>query len=372
MDLTISNRLNDIISRFQLKGELVYYDTLKSGNINDTYTIVTDYGGSERQYLIQKINLNVFKEPMKVAENIEAVTKHIEQKLREADVRDIRRHVVKFYDLPDGSPYYFDEEGSCWRVQSFVFNSVTMDSADTPDLLRSVGTAFGRFQQLLSDFDASKLNVTIPDFHNTEKRYADLLSAAERDPCGRLAEVKEELEYLKSASYLAPLFRELHGQGKVKIRVTHNDTKCNNVLFDAGTKKHLAVVDLDTVMPGFTAHDFGDSVRFAANPAGEDADDPSKVYLDLDSYTYFAEGFIPPVCGMITDDEVKTLPDGVAVITFELACRFLTDYLEGDVYFKCKKEKHNLIRARAQIALLKDVIAKMPMMRERLYCIVNN
>ena len=372
MDASIAEKLAELIKIYRLKGELVYYDNLKSGNINDTYTVVTDYGGSERQYLIQRINLNVFKKPLDVAANIASVTQHIESKLKEAGVSDLRRRVVKFYKTPDGDYYHYDSDGSCWRVSSFVFNSVTHDSADNTELLCSVGTAFGEFQKFLCDFDASKLFITIPDFHNTEKRVADMISAAKADPFGRLNSVKSEYDYLISESGCAKMFRELNEKGEIPVRVTHNDTKCNNVMFDSATNRHLAVIDLDTVMPGFVAHDFGDAVRFAANPGGEDADDVSEVFLDLGRYAAFAKGYVTQIRGFLTEKELLTLPDGVAVITLELAARFLTDYLSGDVYFKCKKKNHNLIRTRAQTALLKDIIAKMPLMRTELNKIIAN
>lgn len=192
-----------------------------------------------------------------------------------------------------------------------------------------------------------------------------MYEAADRDVCGRRQEVAEELEYLKSREEYASKFRKLHEANLVPYRVTHNDTKCNNVMFDKETGEPLAVIDLDTVMPGFVAHDFGDAVRFAANTATEDEEDLSKVSLDLNKYECFACGFVPQVFDMITKAELESLPDGVIVMALELAARFLTDYLNGDVYFKCKKPGHNLIRAKCQIALAKDIEAKLPEMHAR-------
>ena len=362
----------DLMRAYRLKGKIVSVAVLRSGNVNDTYTVVTDYNGSERQYIAQRVNLHVFREPLKVAENIAAVTKHIESKLIADGVTDLRRRVVKFYQIPGEGYYYYDPDGGCWRVSSFIFNSVTVNDANTPFLLYETGSAFGEFQRLLADFRADELNVTIPDFHNTEKRLENLIKAAGEDKFGRLCELREDCDFLLSLSDYAPFFSNELASGRIPLRVTHNDTKCNNIMFDRTTGGHLAVIDLDTVMPGFAAHDFGDAVRFAANPAGEDCDDPSRVRLDLESYRHIARGFIPQVRGLLNERELETLPEGVLVITYELAMRFMTDYLEGDVYFKCKKEKHNLIRARAQTALLRDITAKMPQLHSILGDVVEN
>lgn len=366
MDNFTGRLLEEIIHAFRLKGKLVYYDALISGNINDTYTVITDYGGSPRQYLVQRLNHHVFREPIHVAENIIKVTAHIQEKLYENGVHDVRRRVIKLYTRPDGSYYFITPDGDYWRTMSYVFDSETHDTADTPEMLRAVGDAFGEFQMYLSDFDASTLFITIPDFHNTEKRFAAMREAAERNENGRLKDVREEYDYLMSMSRYASFFREKHEKGEIPLRVTHNDTKCNNVMFDSFSNEPLAVIDLDTVMPGFVAHDFGDAVRFAANPGGEDGEDLSRIRLDMDLFVAFASGFVPRINGAATRAELETLPEGVLCITLELAARFLTDYLDGDKYFKCKKPFHNLIRTRAQTALAKDIYAKLPKMRDEL------
>lgn len=359
----------ELIKQFKLKGTLADIDCLCSGNINDTYVATTDFNGCEKQYVFQRVNHKVFLNPQYVVENARKVTEHIEAKLRADGVGDIRRRVVRYYHKTDGSYFYITPEGEYWRVLSYVYDSVSIDQADIPHLY-SAGVAFGEFQKYLSDFEADSLFETIPDFHNTEKRYADLHKAVKENSAGRFDEVKEEYEYLISMESFASLFNVLHECGDIPLRVVHNDTKCNNVMFDALTGENLAVIDLDTVMPGFVAYDFGDAVRFAANPGGEDNPDISKVYLDVEYYSAFAEGFVPQIRDMVTKREIDTLPDGVLTITLELAARFLTDYLNGDVYFKCKMPKHNLIRTRAQIALVKDIVKKMPELRRRLNEIV--
>ena len=361
----------DIIREFNLKGELKEIFCISTGNINDTYVAKTDDDGSEKQYIIQRVNHNVFTSPQKIAENVFRVTAHIEKKLIEAGETDIRRKVIRYYKKDDGSFFYNSTKGNYWRVLSYVYDSESINFTDLPHLCEA-GIAFGEFQNHLSDFPAETLHETIPNFHNTAKRYEALRVAAAEDKLGRLPEVKAEYDYLISMEKEAVLFTELCEKGELPLRVVHNDTKCNNVMFDLETGEHLAVIDLDTVMPGLVAHDFGDAVRFAANPGGEDNDDISQVYLDLELYSAFTQGFVPCLMGKLTDKEIQTLPDGVLSITLELAARFLTDYLEGDTYFKCKKPFHNLIRTRAQIALAKDIHAKMPEMRARLDSITNS
>lgn len=361
----LSELFTTIIKDFNLKGELIGIECVSTGNINDTYTIKTVYMGNEREYILQRVNHRVFSNPERVAENVCKVTDHVERKLREAGVGDIRRRVLRYYRNADGKYFHITSEGDYWRVLSCVYNAISIDFADIPHL-RQAGIAFGEFQNYLSDFPAETLYETIPDFHNTKKRYSDLKNAAAKNTAGRLSEVREEYEYLLSMEEKAVVLCELSEKGELPFRVVHNDTKCNNVMFDSITGERLAVIDLDTVMPGLVAYDFGDAVRFAANPGGEDNEDLSQIYLDLDYYSAFAEGFVPSVYGKVTDKEIETLPDGVLAITLELAARFLTDYLNGDVYFKCKKQRHNLLRARAQIKLAKDVFGKMPELRARL------
>lgn len=356
---------NTIIKDFNLKGSLVSIASLSSGNINDTYIASTIQDDAIRQYIVQRINHNVFPNPEKVAENVSKVTDHIEKKLREAKAPDIRRRVLRYYRKTDGSFYHKTDDGNYWRVLSCVYNARSVDKADLP-ILRSTGLAFGEFQKYLLDFPAATLYEIIPDFHNTRKRYDDLRAAADKNVAGRLDEVREEYDYLLSMEEYACRLCSLADTGVLPLRVVHNDTKCNNVMFDTDTGEHLAVIDLDTVMPGLVAYDFGDAVRFAANPAGEDCADVSCVYLDLDYYSAFAEGFVSETKNALTKRELETLPDGVLAITLELAARFLTDYLKNDVYFKCKMPKHNLVRTRAQIALAKDIFGKMPELRRRL------
>lgn len=360
----------ELIEKFHLKGCFKRFAVVAAGNINDTYVLETVLPNGEiRHYTVQKINHFVFADPEAVANNAFAVTAHIEGKLLERGETDIRRKVLHYYRTGEGKFFHRAPDGSYWRVFSYVYDAVNTGNADAVDerILRGTGTAFGRFQRMLADFPAEDLAVTIPDFHHTPKRFADLERAADEDVCGRLADVRELYERLLSVRDRVDLFHRLHAGGTLPLRVVHNDTKCNNVMFDRATLEPLAVIDLDTVMPGFVAHDFGDAVRFACNTAPEDAEDLSAVSLDLEAYTRFAEGFLPEVRGILTEEEISTLPEGVLLITWELAARFLKDDLEGDVYFKCRKPRHNRIRAACQLELAQDVFRKLSKMRQILH-----
>ena len=361
---------NDIKNAFGIGGETVKAEAFGNGNINDTYLVYIQSGDSVARYIFQRVNRAVFTNPEDIAKNVSGVTTHIANKLRLAGEKDIERRVVKYYRNISGGYYHITESGDYWRVMSYIYDSVCFDTADNT-LLFNTGVAFGEFQRLLSDFPAETLCVTIPDFHNTPARYAQLALAAGADAFSRLCEVKAEYDYLLSQSENACRLCRLADSGAIPLRVVHNDTKCNNVMFDAKTGKNLAVVDLDTVMPGLIAYDFGDAVRFAANPGGEDCEDLSEVFLDTDAFAAFARGYIGQIRGSVSRFELDTLADGVLAVTLELAARFLTDYLCGDSYFKCKKERHNLIRARAQIALARDIITKIPTIGSVLDSITN-
>ncbi len=248
-------------------------------------------------------------------------------------------------------------------MMNFIYNAESHDRGGVR-LLHKTGEAFGTFQSQLSDFPAEKLYETIPDFHDTEKRFDALEQSARADAVKRLDDCRGELAYLLSMRDRTPFFKQAYARGEIPMRVTHNDTKCNNVMFDKDTKEPLAVIDLDTVMPGFTAYDYGDAVRFAANTAAEDEPDVSKVSLDLRLCRAFTDGFVGKIRDHLRREEVNTLPDGLLLITLELAARFLTDYLDGDRYFKIRTNDHNLIRARNQIALAQDICRKMDDLRE--------
>lgn len=345
-----ADNIDSVCKKFGIS-DIVSRDEIKSGNINNTVKVNTAGGKS---YIVQQISTYVFKNPEPMMDNIARVTGHILKKLGTAG----DRMVLEFLKTEGGSPCFFDEDGGCWRAYRFIDNSVTYDTCDDLYILKQAGIAFGRFQTWLDDFDASSLYETIPDFHNTEKRMNKLFEDAEKDILGRRAEAEKEIRFFKDNYERAVKLSRLVSEGKLPLRVTHNDTKCNNVLFDAETKSALAVIDLDTVMPGLALHDYGDAVRFSASTAEEDERDTSKIALDIDKFKAFTAGYLSMAGEMLTDMEKENLVDGIIVIALELASRFLDDYLTGDKYFKTDYAGHNLVRTRAQIALAADVIAK--------------
>ena len=346
-----------IIDNFEIEGEFRDYKVLSGGNINATYEILICNSEKIKSYVLQKINKYVFKKPDEVMENIMRVTEFIRSQYI-ASGEDYSRQVLHYYRNKNGKPYYVDENGDFWRCYRFIEDSITYDNTSDNGVIFQAGKAFGNFQKMLRDFDANSLHDTIPNFHNTRKRLTDLFHAVIDDPCDRVKTVKAELEYIVDNRQHAEVLCNMLDAGEIPLRVTHNDTKCNNVLFDLESGNSLAVIDLDTVMPGLAAYDFGDAVRSIASSSAEDEVDLSKVYFQLDKFEAFTSGFIGQLRGQINDKEVASLIYGPFVITLELASRFLEDYLNGDKYFKILYPQHNLDRARCQLALAKDILSK--------------
>lgn len=346
----MKNKFQKVGSKFRLPGVVVSYDVVKRGNINSTYNVTFDNDGQTKSYVFQKVNTFVFKDPVRIMKNIDRVTSHIIENYPESPS-------LHFHHTDEGDNFWFDEDGSFWRIMNNV-DSITFDSCEDLEVIRNVGEAFGRFQMQLADFDASLLYETIPDFHNTKKRLDTLFEHAEEDPCGRRADVEEELSYIASVRERAGELSVRYSAGEFPLRVTHNDTKANNVLFDPETKKPLVVIDLDTVMPGMAMYDFGDAVRFIANSAEEDEKDVSKVSFDEAKFRAFAEGYVGQVRSSLMPEEIQSLVPASFAITIELAARFLDDYLTGDQYFKTCYEGHNVVRTRCQLALAKDIDRK--------------
>lgn len=339
-------KLTIIGDRFRLPGKIVSYETIKNGNINTTYKV--NYTEPDKSYVFQRINTFVFKNPVEIMKNIDRVTSHIREKHSD-------RITLHFRHTEDQYNFLYDEDGSFWRVMNYI-DSVTFDSCDDLSIIRNTGEAFGEFQMQLSDFDGSVLYETIADFHNTRKRLETMFKHAEEDPIGRLVNVQEEVAYLRSVSDTACRLCDRYYHGEFPVRVTHNDTKSNNVLFDKETYKPLVVIDLDTVMPGMVMYDFGDAVRFIANTSTSDEADLTKVSFDKEKFRAFCEGYICQVKNALTQDEIDNLVLGAFSITIELASRFLDDYLTGDAYFKTNYPEHNLVRTRCQLHLAKDIM----------------
>jgi len=343
--------LKEIGEKFRLTGEMYSYEAITMGNINSTYKVTyMQSDNTLKAYLFQKVNTHVFKNPVEIMENIDKVTSHIRAKYPD-------QTTLHFHHTVEGLNYYMPDGDAFWRVVNFV-DSITFNSSEDLDVIENTGKAFGQFQTQLSDLDGKLLHETIPDFHNTKKRLDTLLSHAEEDICGRVESVRKELEYIKDVYYKAAELSIKFENGEIPKRVTHNDTKCNNVLFDRKTKEPIVVVDLDTIMPGMSMYDFADAVRFIANTAEEDEPDTSKVYFDTAKFRAFATGFISQTLDSLEAVEIKNLVKATFAITIELAARFLDDYITGDKYFKCNYEKHNLVRTRCQLKLAEDIERK--------------
>ncbi|MBQ7488040.1 MAG: aminoglycoside phosphotransferase family protein [Clostridia bacterium] len=362
MDNETARKLLQVGQAFHLPGPFFSYEEILNGNVNRTYKVnyVSDDGtgmAALQSYLVQKINSYAFRNPDVLMSNIEKVTDHISTKCPD-------KVCMHFHHTEQNGTRrsYLEEGDSFWRIYNYI-PAITYNKCDDVSIIRSAGKAFGEFQMALSDFDASQLFETIPDFHNTRKRYETLIKDAKADPEGRLDEVRPELDYLLAVQDDACRLTDLFNEGKLPLRVTHNDTKINNVLFDPETQEPIVVIDLDTVMPGLIGNDFGDAIRFAANFTEEDAEDTSKTGLDLNIFWAFADGFLSQTARTLLPAEIDTLALSCFAITCELATRFLDDYLVGDKYFKVKVDRHNLIRTHCQIALAQDMQKKLGAMQ---------
>jgi len=339
------------VHAFNFDGNPVSCQEFGSGHINSTYKIFTDTG---KVYVLQHINKYVFKSPLKVMENTGAVTNYL------TEHTDGKCQVMHFMTTYSGRYCHRDEQGEYWRMYDYI-RGICLDAPQCDEDLYQSALAFGWFQELLKDFPAHTLHETIPNFHNTPDRYRQFEESVEDDLAGRAADAQEEIAYLMSRKALASTLQNMLEADQLPLRVTHNDTKLNNVLLDEETHKCVCVLDLDTVMPGLSLYDFGDAIRFGASTAAEDEQDLSKVKLDLHLFEVYAKGYLEAVPSL-TENEIKMLPMGALTMTLEVAVRFLKDYLDGDLYFKTKLPDHNLIRARNQIALAADMEKKLPEM----------
>ncbi len=326
------------------------------GHINDTFMFSSADKTKNEKYIIQAINTNVFKNPEQIMDNIRMVSEHIMNKTGGCHA------VMCFIPTKSGRYYHPDRDNRVWRLYRFV-PAICLDFPENEADFYECAFAFGEFQKNLSDFPAEKLFETIPDFHNTPKRFSTFLKAVENDLCGRASEVEAEINFIKEREEFYSVLLQSYKSGKLPLRVTHNDTKSNNVLLDPDTRKALCVIDLDTIMPGFSVNDFGDAIRFGASTATEDEKDLSKVTMSLSMFKAYTEGFLKGVDGLLTDCEIELLPEGAKMMTVECGMRFLTDYLEGDTYFKTSYEGQNLDRCRTQLKLVADMEAKWDEMK---------
>lgn len=316
-----------------------------NGHINGTFMVMS----GKTRYILQAINGDVFQNPRQLMENVEKVTAFIRK--RAVDPRS----VLTIMPTLDKENFYTDENGVAWRMYVFIENAICPEHPDTAADIYQCALAFGMFQRDLHDFPAEQLHETIPDFHNTPLRYAALLDAVKKDPCDRAASVQKEIAFYRARESFYDTLYAAHRDGRLPLRVTHNDTKLNNILFDKTTGEGLCVIDLDTVMPGLAANDFGDSIRFGANHCAEDEADLSKVNFSMELFEIYTKGFLQAAGEAFTPLEKQTLPWGAKLMTMECGMRFLADYLEGDHYFHINCETQNLNRARTQFKLTADM-----------------
>ncbi len=347
--------LGEVLESYDFGGEVVGAVRYGSGHINDTFCVYAQAeNGDCKRFILQRIKTATFKDPTGLMNNICGVTEHLRAKI-EKDNGDIMRETINVVHTKVGEQYYTDTENGAWRVYVFVEDSICLQKVRNAQDFYEVAVAFGNFQKLLSDYPADTLVETIENFHNTPDRYAKFIAALEADVMGRAKNVQAEIDFVKEREKDCSVLADLLADGKIPLRVTHNDTKLNNVLLDKSTEKGICVIDLDTVMPGLSLHDFGDAIRFGANDCDEDEKDISKVNFSLSLYKTFADGFLAASGGALTDIEIEHLPWGAKLMTLECGMRFLTDYLDGDNYFKIHRDGHNLDRCRTQFKLVSDM-----------------
>lgn len=352
--MTDIETIRRICRYYGLPGEPAQAEPLGNGHINDTLLLVLCGEEGERRFVLQRINRTVFRRPEELMENMVGVTGFLKKKILERG-GDPEREALTVLLSPEGRSFYVDEDGEYWRITKFIDRTVCYEKAEDPQTFEMTGRAYGNFQRELAEFPAASLHETIPDFHNTRARYAQFEQAAKENRSGRADSCAEEIGYLRSRKELAEFTMKNFEAGRLPLRVTHNDTKLNNILVDEETGKALCILDLDTVMPGFSIYDFGDAIRSGACTAVEDEPDPDRVHLDLKLYAAFLRGFLEGTGGCLTEFETESMSMGALGITYEQALRFLGDYINGDIYYKTAYPEHNLIRARTQIRMVREM-----------------
>ena len=357
-------KIDEAIGQFRYEGVLIDERPYGSGHINDTYLLTFEIAEMGTiKVILQRMNKNIFTKPIELMENILNVTSYLRKKIIE-NGGDPDRETLNVIRTVDDMPYFVDSEGEYWRSYKFITDATSYDQVESPEDFYQSAVAFGNFQRLLAEYPAETLHETIEGFHDTKARFQVFKKAVEDDVCGRAASVQKEIQFVLEHEHLANVFADLLEKKEIPLRVTHNDTKLNNIMIDNKTRKGICVIDLDTVMPGLAMNDFGDSIRFGASTATEDEQDLSKVSCDMELFDLYAKGFIEGCGGKLTEKEIDLMPTGAMVMTLECGMRFLTDYLQGDTYFKIHRENHNLDRCRTQFKLVKDMEAKWDTMRE--------
>jgi hypothetical protein len=359
----LKHDIRTIRKSFEIYGDYIAAESYGSGHINDTYRASFNQGGTPIHYIFQRINHNIFKNPPALMENIERVTTHIFNKLKGGETT---RHTLIIIKSEDGKVFHQDAEGNFWRVYIFIEKAKTYDVIENETQAYQAAKAFGEFQKDLVDLPGARLHETIPDFHNTPKRFEALEKAIAADIAGRVKLTGPEIDFVLKRKGDASLLLNLNGQGAIPERITHNDTKLNNVMLDDKTGEGICVIDLDTVMPGLAHYDFGDMVRTGASPAAEDEKDLSKVKMRFNMFEALLRGYLASAKDFLNPAELEHLPFAGKLITMEIGIRFLTDFLSGDVYFKIRHENHNLDRCRTQFALVSSIEQQMDRMMQLL------
>lgn len=354
----------EAIANFRFNGQLISENSHGSGHINDTYLLVFEEPDKgQHKKILQRMNGQIFKKPVEVMENIRNVTAYLRERIIEKG-GDPERETLNLVLSLEGKPYYRDSEGEYWRAYQFITGASCYDRVKKPEDFYQSAFSFGNFQRMLADYPADTLYETIRGFHDTKARFAVLKKAVEEDVCGRAESVRKEIDFAFAREDIAGVLGEMLEKKEMPLRVTHNDTKLNNILIDDITGKGICVIDLDTVMPGLAVNDFGDAIRFGASTAAEDETDLNKVHCDMELFELYTKGFIEGCGGSLIAKELEMLPMGAKVMTFECGIRFLTDYLEGDHYFKIHREGQNLERCRTQFKLVEDMERRWDIMNE--------
>lgn len=356
-------QFNEVASAFQCPGKYLGEEPYGSGHINDTFKVVYDENGCKVHYIHQRVNHNIFKDVPALMDNIGRVTRHQRAKFEAAGAGEPDRRVLTLVPTVDGQDFHQDAEGNYWRTYVFIEDAIGIDVVENTQQAFEAAKAFGEFQCQLADLPG-RLHETIPNFHHTRSRYDTLMGAIELDAFNRAADVKAEIEFAASHEDMVDTVLDLLAFGELPERVTHNDTKLNNVLLDTVTGKGMCVIDLDTVMPGTVLYDFGDMVRTTTTQAAEDEPDPSKVWMDIDYFEALVNGYLETASGFLTPKEKVLLPFAGQLITFNIGLRFLTDYLQGDIYFKTHREGQNIDRCRKQFKMIQSMEEQMEAMQK--------
>jgi hypothetical protein len=353
----LDRNFHSLVKNFTFEGEFIDAAPYGFGHINDTYALNFEIGShTQRRYILQRINHNVFKDPVGVMHNLERVTRHLQVKIENLG-GDPLRETINLIPTIDGLSYYQDADGDYWRGEVFIEGAQTYQIPKDPAHYYNAAWAFGRFSSLLADFPVNELAITIPDFHHTPKRFKNFSKALEIDPKKRVQQVQSEIEFLLNREAETSVLVHLSESGQLPVRVTHNDTKFENVMIDDRSGQGICVIDLDTVMPGLINFDFGDAVRSGSNPAAEDEVNLDKVRFDIEIFEHLAHGYLAAAGDMLTPIELQNLAFAARLITLEQALRFLTDHLLGDVYYRIHRPDHNLDRCRTQIKLIQEMEA---------------